>query len=370
MNFLKRFVLLLLIVCLAFFLSSCTDQKQVYEDALQLFEQGEFLAAAEKLESIPGYEDAADLARYCEALAAASDGDYAAAADLLDAVPAEYRDASQRKIYYEAIAMETIAEVHDARLDAAALFDTVPGFLDADDRAYALRMQVFEEASALLEAGEFDEAYAWLEKLGTFNGADGIILESKYARGEQSVEAGDLQFAWELFSSLNDYRDSMEKCRGIRYLQGVESMNAGKMDEAYIFFKEAGDWQDAAEQAVVCMEMVAAHLASAGDPAQALAIYVLTGNTEKLYETIYAMAGHYALQGNNTDAARLYRLLGDYSDSAAKLASLPETDEAGQVPENTDNPENTEQVMSETEKKEPLAVSESITLMNSPFESQ
>lgn len=74
-----------------------------------------------------------------------------------------------------------------------------------------LPMQKLNKAMEMIDAGEYDPAYAILEKLGDTE----EIAKSKYARAMECIDAQDYETALVLLNGL-DYKDSEEKWESLK----------------------------------------------------------------------------------------------------------------------------------------------------------
>ena len=77
-----------------------------------------------------------------------------------------------------------------------------------------------------------------------------IIPNGKYNEAIALMEAGEYKEAILVFDALDGYKDSTEKMRECNYDYAVTLMDAGNLDEAYSIFMELGDYKDVADKAV------------------------------------------------------------------------------------------------------------------------
>lgn len=89
--------------------------------------------------------------------------------------------------------------------EAAAAFDELGGYSDAEDRT---EEAMYQEAEALMEAGKYEEAAAAFEELGSRSDAEERALDAKYKMAEALLGAGDKPAAAMTFGALGDYQDA------------------------------------------------------------------------------------------------------------------------------------------------------------------
>lgn len=143
--------------------------------------------------------------------------------------------------------------------------------------------QKLSEAKDLLEAGQTEEAYAILDKLGQSE----MVKDSKYDIAKESLEKGDYDNAYSLLVELGDYKDSAEILNNSKFERGNEFLRNGDYDGAYALLEQIGNYQDAD---------------------------VIVSDSK------FDRAGEYAGNGEYTEAIALYDELGDYKDSAGHAA--------------------------------------------------
>ena len=128
----------------------------------------------------------------------------------------------------------------------------------------AARLDAYNAAVALAEAGQFDEAIAAFVGLGDYKDSADKIPATRYTQAMSLFEAGEYDKAISMFTGLGDYKDSAAKIDEIQaeidamilaeneaaYEQAMEYLNEGrKLRDAYELFSELGDFKDSAEKA-------------------------------------------------------------------------------------------------------------------------
>lgn len=136
----------------------------------------------------------------------------------------------------------------------------------------------YQQAVALREEGQYDDAIAAFAELGDYGDTKTQIAETWYQKALLSRENGMYEYAYTIFSSLGDYSDAAQQLSETRYQQATNLRAFGKYDEAIALFAELGNYYDAAAQVTETKYQKATNLNAFGKYDEAYAIYVtLTG---------------------------------------------------------------------------------------------
>lgn len=125
-------------------------------------------------------------------------------------------------------------------------------WLDATASREGFTATQYQNAQALFDAGQFDEASAAFEALGTYADSDGKVLESKYARALEAMGAQEYAFAITLFENLGDYADSYDQTRECRYLQAIMVQDSGDIKKAAELYDQLGHYKDSIARLKEC----------------------------------------------------------------------------------------------------------------------
>ena len=163
-----------------------------YKDALSLMEEGRYEEAIDAFEALNGYKDSINKIEGCKT--AIKDARYDSAVELYKA--GEYDEAIAA---FEALdgykdSMRRLASAEAAKAKAKK------------EQLEAEKAAAYENAEALLDSGDYDAAYALLEKIGNYN----AIASSKYERAVALIDSGDYEAAYILLEGLT-YKDSESK---------------------------------------------------------------------------------------------------------------------------------------------------------------
>ena len=136
----------------------------------------------------------------------------------------------------------------------------------------------YQQAVALRESGQYDEAIAAFAELGDYSDAAQQLSETKYQQAVALREEGQYDDAIAAFAELGDYCDAAAQITETKYQQAVALREEGQYDDAIAAFAELGDYCDAAQQLSETKYQQANNLNAAARYDEAYAIYVtLTG---------------------------------------------------------------------------------------------
>ena len=136
----------------------------------------------------------------------------------------------------------------------------------------------YQQAVALRESGQYDEAIAAFAELGDYSDAAQQLSETKYQQAVALREEGQYDDAIAAFAELGDYSDAAAQITETKYQQAVALREEGQYDDAIAAFAELGDYSDAAQQLSETKYQQANNLNVAARYDEAYAIYVtLTG---------------------------------------------------------------------------------------------
>lgn len=138
--------------------------------------------------------------------------------------------------------------------------------------------QKYNNAMSLINAGEYDSAYAILEEIGNTE----AIAENKYDRAMDAIDAGDYDFAYTLLEEIgND-----EAIEANKYDRAMELIGARDYEAAYALLEEIGDTETIQSSKYDrAMEQI-----SAGDYDSAYALLKEIGNKEAIAANKYDRA--------------------------------------------------------------------------------
>lgn len=102
----------------------------------------------------------------------------------------------------------------------------------------------YQQALALRENGQYDDAIAAFAELGDYNDAKDQIAETWYQKALLSRENGMYEYACTIFSSLGDYSDAAQQLSETKYQQANNLNAAARYDEAYAIYVTLTGYKD------------------------------------------------------------------------------------------------------------------------------
>ncbi len=133
----------------------------------------------------------------------------------------------------------------------------------------------YQAAAAMLEQGQYDEAAAAFEALGSYEESSRLLM---YSRAVIAARDGDYESAMKAFSVLNGFQDS---ARMLAYCRACQLESEGSWLEAAEAFLQVPDVLDAAQRADADRDRIydAASAALAeGEPEKAISLYSSLGS--------------------------------------------------------------------------------------------
>lgn len=119
----------------------------------------------------------------------------------------------------------------------------------------------YEEAKALLDAGNYAEAKTMFMELGNYEDSETMLQECDYRMAVVHMESEDYQVAQECFAALGTYKDSEELmaiCGSyLKYQEAAELMGNWKYTEAREIYLSMEGFLDSDEMAKECLYQMA-----------------------------------------------------------------------------------------------------------------
>ena len=102
----------------------------------------------------------------------------------------------------------------------------------------------YQQAVALREAGQYDDAIAAFAELGDYSDAAQQLSETKYQQAVALREAGQYEDACTIFWSIADYSDAKVQITETKYQQANNLNAAARYDEAYAIYVTLTGYKD------------------------------------------------------------------------------------------------------------------------------
>jgi tetratricopeptide (TPR) repeat protein len=225
---------LLLVVCAVLIPLLIRNTRQLkYNEGVTLFEQGDYAAAQARFATLGSFDDAEEMAQYCENKIAYQDA-----------------EASMRQGDYE---------------DAKERFLALGEFEDAPEQAELCKNTLaYAEAEELEDAGSMQAAAEAFYALGDFEDAperaEFCSNTVAYDKAEELLSQGDYEGASELFAELaaDEFSNAQERYQycidTLAYLDAEALLNAGSYYDAYLAFESLSGFEDASNRMYECIQ--------------------------------------------------------------------------------------------------------------------
>ena len=275
----------------------------------------DYEAAIREFQKISGWRDADDLIATCEkeieelnakAEAARLERERQAEIALQKAIKREKRN---RKI-------KIIAAVTAAICIAAAVLWV----------AVLSPMIQYNQAQALLDNGNYDEAIVLFTELENYKDSPEKVLETKYAKAENLFKNKDYDAALAVFEELADYSDSAERIKEVTYAKAGALVETEAYQQAIDIYQRLGDYKDsstlylstALDYATLLVDKK--DYTNAGKWLSMLSSYdAYDEHTDALYVSI--MENHYA-NGRYDEALLAYQKTKGYDTNSDKYKDM------------------------------------------------
>ena len=348
--------------CLA--LAEQARQKAIYENASRrrakigmpdLTDAADLEALAKQFGQIPGYKDAKQRAEQC--LQDAENAREIVYNDAVEAMQEAGRSSYKWREAIQKLAREGLngyRDVEELRKQAEQRYEECRNAEEKERQAKERRKETltiaavvlvmiacaiawcipnviipnnkYQQAVALRENGQYDDAIAAFAELGNYSDANEQIAETWYQKALLSRENGMYEYAYTIFSSLGDYSDAAQQLSETKYQQAVSLRKAGEYESAIAAFASLNSYRDAETQIEEMKQekyQQAVTLRENGQYDDAIAVFKALGNYSdaktQIEETKYQRAVTMRENGQYDDAIAAFKALGNYSDAAAQI---------------------------------------------------
>ncbi len=185
----------------------------------------------------------------------------------------------------------------------------------------------YQQAVALREAGQYDDAIAAFAELGDYSDANEQIAETWYQKALISRENGMYEYAYTIFSSLGDYSDAAQQLSETKYQQAVSLREAGEYESAIAVFASLNSYRDAETQIEEMKQekyQRAVALRENGQYEDAIAAFAelddYSDSKKQINETKYQQAVALRENGQYEDACTIFWSIADYSDAKTQFS--------------------------------------------------
>ena len=224
--------------------------------------------------------------------------------------------------YQQAVALREEGQYDDA----IAAFAELGNYSDANEQ---IAETWYQKALLSRENGMYEYAYTIFSSLGDYSDAAQQLSETKYQQAVSLRKAGEYESAIAAFASLNSYRDAetqIEEMKQEKYQQAVTLRENGQYEEAIAAFEKLGDYSDAEVQIKEIKYHQAMALRRSGQYDEAIAAFTALGNYSdaemQIKEVKYQQAVELRENGQYDDAIVAFTELKDYSDAKTQIAEM------------------------------------------------
>lgn len=266
--------IVLLIACMT--LTSCSSTEGTYKSAQKLMSQGKFTKAAEKFASLGSYEDAANLAIYCQACALCEADDFEHGIDALEGLNG-YKGSNMRVTYYTARSWDD-------------------GSVDTDEFEWMQRaIEIYEKNPLYLDSSE---------RIAALNKRIEKAQENLYQSALKGAEEGSYWAAQYTFKRLDEYKDSAKRYTYYGIRSDEENLVADDQDAVIAVatrYTEIGNYLDCTNRAATLTAKADAIVAEKYAKVESLI-------GEEKYDEARNLAVHFGTYGNERRKEYLYSM--------------------------------------------------------------
>ncbi|MFI3325829.1 MAG: hypothetical protein R3Y35_06610 [Clostridia bacterium] len=285
-----------------------------YNDAVELFEAGEYDNAISAFEALNGYSESSRLileANFQKAQGLMGTDEYDEALEIFYSIESMMdveNDILEAK--YQLALIEYNSENYEEVID---LFLELDGYSDTKD---FLQSSYYELTKAYTLEFDLNSAVTYFEKL---NEENTLLIQALFLEnGRTLYNQGESEEAEIYFAFITD-SDLIEQVKQVYYDFAVALIEEGLYDGAIAVFNEVLTYSDSADCITKCEYLKAEKLFENEEYELAVAQYQLVidyeNSVDRINECYYILAA-ISLENDDTDTAiEFYALLGDYEDS-------------------------------------------------------
>ena len=198
---------------------------------------------ASKFDGLGNYQDSKNLAQHCRKRSAEEQAK-------LDA------EAERQRILQEKLAREKAAKNKKMGIIAGIVAVIAIAAVVVVTQV-VIPSNKYQAAEDLLAAGQYEEAVAAFEAMGSYKDAQERIPEVYYTQAEKLLAAGQYQEAVNAFEAARDYQDAQERVPEVYYAQAEKLLADGKKAEAALAFGAVSDYLDAKQRSTEVWSTIA-----------------------------------------------------------------------------------------------------------------
>ena len=316
--------------------STLMRDESSYLLAHDLFKSGKYDEARNLFDALDRYKDSRDMvteSKYQLALSILNEEGERAKRIFIELD--DYKDSEDMLIECDYSIAVSLMEAKDYD-EAKSRFILLGDFKDSEDMVFECDYRM---AVDLLDEKDYDEARYRFTLLGDFKDSEDMVLECDYRMAVDLLDEKEYSAAYYIFTVLENYKDSPDMTKECRYRYGKDLLEEGDISGARSRFAYLADYKDSEEFLKECDYQQGLLYIAEGDHSRALAILnsILDYKDtiiqlEPVYAPLYQRAMLLYDWGWRTNAKELFETLGNYNDSAAKVAEINELINNGYTP--------------------------------------
>ena len=204
--------------------------------------------------------------------------------------------------------------------DAVAAFAALEDFGDSADRITEAK---YRKALALMEEEKFEEAIAAFEIVIDYEDAEDRIIEANYRIALRTLENGDYPAALEQLTMLGDYKECEENIQLCWFNMAMQAVEKDDLDTAKSHYRKISDAQKEALQSAYCDKGIEFY--EAGEEARAMEYFALVSYKSLLpkIDAVYYEQAVKLMEAEEYDAAEgIFTKLEKYEDSPEQIKKI------------------------------------------------
>ena len=271
------------------------------------YEEDQNYPAASKIYKKLGMEEQVREADYKQASYLSAKGEYLAASDIwLSEAMTGYKDS--RKLNYE---MAVSLMSNDPQ--------TAVQILRKDIDYPGSKQVIYNIASNAVTNADYEFAIDVFSSISDYKDSVNKIKEAEYLLAEQLLEKHEYTKALEIYLSLGNYKSSVTQAKECNYQIASSYLNNSSFKEGYELFIQLGDYKDSAEQAKNCKYQEAVSFKEKGKYGEAYAAFSSLGeykdSKDQANETGYKSAKQLMADGHYAEASSVFKEINGFEDS-------------------------------------------------------
>ena len=187
----------------------------------------------------------------------------------------------------------------------------------------------YNNAEEMLSEGQYNQAIALFDSLGTYKDSPEKTMEAKYQKAQYLFDEGNYGSAKLLYNQIIDYEDSARRIKECDYWMASKDMERGFYLTAISQFEELGHYKDSSDKLKKCTYQLAkkymdtGNYSSAKSRLQDLGDYL--DSKELIKECIYLMAKEEFESENYDEALELFSEIPEYKDANEYIRKINNT---------------------------------------------